>query len=130
MMLYVQGWHMQPYATKCLVCVHGSRMTMKFHCALLWQRFRWISSFSWADEEASSGRLRHRSISILMNFHTVLIFKLNTCLVLPLRCFCAPSLSLPLSFCFRTFFLSSPPSPLSLSLLSQVFNFCLSCLLP
>lgn len=51
------------------------------------QVFRWISFSSWAVEEASSGRLRHSAISILMNFHTTLILKLNTCLILPLRCF-------------------------------------------
>lgn len=38
------------------------------------------------DDEASSGKLRHGAISILMNFNTVLILKLNTCLILPLRC--------------------------------------------
>lgn len=58
------------------------------------QVFRWISFSSWAVEEASSGRLRLSAISILMNFHTTLILKLNTCLVLPLRCFWTPALSL------------------------------------
>lgn len=100
--------------------LHGSKMTMKIHCALLWQHFRWISS-SWADEEASSGKLRHRAISILMNFHTVLILKLNTCLILPLRCFCALSQWVFHNF-FPVFRFLTPPCPhLSCFLLRYFF---------